>query len=80
MRVRGLRAVGFVAALVVLLSGCDWTMFGYDATHSRSSPDTGVSATTVGDLSAKWAATTGGMVSSSPTLRHWAALAALATS
>jgi hypothetical protein len=31
--------VGLVA-LAVVLSGCDWTMFGYDAANTRSSPDT----------------------------------------
>jgi outer membrane protein assembly factor BamB len=44
---------------MVLLSGCDWTMFGYDAAHTRASSDTSISTATVEGLVAKWTQTGG---------------------
>ena len=42
-----------LAALVVaslVFGGCDWTMFGYDAAHTGSSPDTAVNGANVSTL------------------------------
>jgi outer membrane protein assembly factor BamB len=58
--------VVLAAALVMLLSGCDWTMFGFDAARSRFSPDTTVSTSNVAKLVLQWSAVTGGQVASSP--------------
>jgi outer membrane protein assembly factor BamB len=54
----------------MLLSGCDWMMFGYDATRSRFSPDTTISTSNVAKLALKWSTVTGGQVSSSPAVAN----------
>ena len=43
------KLLGFVALAVAALAfgGCDWTMFGYDATHAGSSPDTAMNSANV---------------------------------
>jgi hypothetical protein len=38
----------------VVASGCDWSLFGYDAANTRSSPDTGISTSSVGSLTESW--------------------------
>ena len=38
----------------VVASGCDWTLFGYDAANTRNSPDTGISTSNVGSLTETW--------------------------
>ena len=51
-----------VAALALTLSACDWTEFGYVTSGGRSSPDTGISLSTVANMGTFWTATTGGGV------------------
>jgi outer membrane protein assembly factor BamB len=68
MRVRGWRGIALGAALVMLLSGCDWTMFGYDVVHSRFSPETTITTANAASLVPKWSAVTGGAVDSSPSV------------
>ena len=63
---RRLHAIAVLVALALVLGGCDWTMFGFNAALTRSSPDTGISAATVGKLTTAWSATIGGLVTSSP--------------
>ena len=38
----------------VVASGCDWTLFGYDAANTRNSPDTGISTSNVASLAESW--------------------------
>ena len=38
----------------VVASGCDWTLFGYDAANTRYSPDTGISTSNVKLLAESW--------------------------
>ena len=38
----------------VVASGCDWTLFGYDAANTRNSPDTGISMSNVESLAESW--------------------------
>jgi outer membrane protein assembly factor BamB len=47
------------AALVVLVAGCDWPMFGYGADGSRASPDTTITTGNIASLTLKfnWTAT-----------------------
>jgi outer membrane protein assembly factor BamB len=58
--------VALAAALVMVLSGCDWTTFGYNAARSRFSPETTISTSNAAKLVPKWTAITGGSVDSSP--------------
>ena len=56
-----------VLALVVLLAACDWSQYGYGASHTRSNPtETTIGVGNVGTLTTKWTATTRDMVLSSP--------------
>ena len=43
-----LAALGLIALLT--LSGCDWTMFGYNAAHTRFTPDTTITGASVSTL------------------------------
>jgi outer membrane protein assembly factor BamB len=54
MRVERWRGVALAAVAVVLFSGCDWTMFGYESGGSRSSPDTSISTVNVASLALKF--------------------------
>ena len=38
----------------VVASGCDWSLFGYDAANTRNSADTGISTSNVGSLTQSW--------------------------
>ena len=54
-RVGTTRRPWLTGALLVLIvgvvaSGCDWTLFGYDAANTRNSPDTGISTSNVRSL------------------------------
>jgi hypothetical protein len=53
-RRRWLSAALLVVIVGVVASGCDWTLFGYDAANTRNSPDTGISTSNVGSLSESW--------------------------
>jgi outer membrane protein assembly factor BamB len=66
MRVRTWPVVALAAAWVMVLSGCDWTMFGYNAARSRFSPETTISTSNAANLVPKWTGITGGSVDSSP--------------
>ena len=62
-----LRLCAVVAAVGLAITGCDWTQFRADLTHSGSQPrETTIGANNVASLTAKWAAATGGGVASSP--------------
>jgi glucose/arabinose dehydrogenase/outer membrane protein assembly factor BamB len=68
---RRLRVVALIAAAVVALGGCDWSMFRYDAGHAGGSADTGISKADVqAGLALDWSAAAGGAVSSSPAVAN----------
>jgi eukaryotic-like serine/threonine-protein kinase len=67
----GLRAA--TVAMVVLLVGCDWSVYGFDAAHtSHNSTETTISAANVGSLVEQWSSSNGGNVSQSlpPVISH----------
>lgn len=53
---RRVRFAGLLFALVLLAAGCDWSMFGYDATRSGYSPETTLTPANVGTLAQQWTA------------------------
>lgn len=53
-------------ALTLMLSACDWTEFGYNASGGRSSADTGISLSNVAGTKFDWSYYTGNTVISSP--------------
>ena len=55
-----------LALLAVGFSGCDWTMVGFNATNTDSTPDTSLSSTNVPDLVLAFSGNTGGEVLGSP--------------
>ena len=55
-----------LAILAIGFSGCDWTMVGYDAANTYSTPDTSLNSTNVPDLVLAFSANTGGDVVGSP--------------
>ena len=61
-----IRFFGLVVAVALVLTACDWSMFGYGPDHLRSSPETSLSSSNVGALTTKWTLTTNGSVHSSP--------------
>jgi outer membrane protein assembly factor BamB len=65
---RPVRLAGLCVALLVVLSACDWTVFGDNPARTRSSPDSSISADAVGTLTAAWTATGGG--ASSPAVAN----------
>ena len=65
------RLVAAMLALVVLLAACDWTQFGYDASHTNYNPgETAIGVGNVGTLTTEWTATTGDYVVSSPAVAN----------
>src|ERR1700722_19076597 len=54
-RRRWLSAALLVVIVGVVASGCDWSLFGYDAANTRTSPDTGISTSNVGSITQSWA-------------------------
>ena len=55
-----------LAILAVGFSGCDWTMVGFDAANTFSTPDTSLNTTNVPDLVLAFSGNTGGEVLGSP--------------
>jgi outer membrane protein assembly factor BamB len=53
MRLGVLRWIVLVAVSMVLLSACDWSMFGYAPNGSRSSPDATINTANVANLALK---------------------------
>jgi hypothetical protein len=43
-----------VVVVGMVASGCDWSLFGYDAANTRNSADTGISTSNVGSLTESW--------------------------
>jgi hypothetical protein len=69
VRIRRSALLGLVA-IALVFSGCDWTMFGYDAINSHSSPDSTISASNVPALVPAFYGNTGGSVSGSPVVAN----------
>ena len=65
MRKRRSALFGLVA-IALVFSGCDWTMFGFDANNAHSSPDNTLSGSNVPALVPAFYGNTGGGVSGSP--------------
>src|ERR1700675_377633 len=65
-----LRLVAFGAAVTLLLTACDWTMFGYGPDRTRSSPDNSVRVGGVARLAASWTGATGAAMNSSPAVAN----------
>jgi len=65
-RTRALRLVGLVAALTLLSSGCDWTMFHGDAGHSGVAYDPGFTAAQATSLVRSWRFHPGFSIQSTP--------------
>jgi outer membrane protein assembly factor BamB len=65
-RRRALRLVGFVAALMLLLSGCDWTMFHGDAGNTGVAYDSGFTAAQATNLVRSWRFHPGYSIQSTP--------------
>ena len=55
-----------LALLAVGFSGCDWTMIGFNAANTYSTPDTSLNTTNVPDLVLAFVGNTGGEVLGSP--------------
>ena len=60
------RLVTSVVAMVVLLGGCQWAMFGSDAAHTRANPESVIAPDNRLAMSTLFTAATGGDVFSSP--------------
>jgi outer membrane protein assembly factor BamB len=65
------RGVPLLAALVLLLSGCDWTMFRFGPQHTGYNPgESTIGVGNVGTLVQKWRGATGSAVYSSPAVAN----------
>jgi outer membrane protein assembly factor BamB len=65
LKPRRLLLVG-LAILAIGFSGCDWTMVGFNAANTLSTPDTSLNSSNVPDLVLAFSANTGGDVFGSP--------------
>ena len=65
------RVVGLVVLFVFACSGCTWSMFGFDAHHTRFNPAAGTpNVSTVGSVVLKRTAATSGSIYSSPAVAN----------
>lgn len=70
MRKRRRVLLGGLIALAVVFSGCDWTMFGFDATNTHWTPDTTLNESSIPALVPAFYGNTGGGVSGSPVVTN----------
>jgi outer membrane protein assembly factor BamB len=71
MKSRRLGILLVMAALVLVASGCDWTMFGFGPSHTRyNATENAISKSNVSGLVQRFVASTGGYVLSSPAVAN----------